>query len=274
MNALRIMFPVAAGALLSLAPIVARGDLEAQSIAERVSAVRSGTVRMEYAAKEGVCGNGRGSISVRNGNGNSTYNTGFTGSTRQREWEDECESGPVRVALDASRGTVTAVRAYVGGNWRGSADLDLGTVSPQQASDYLMGIAERSDAKPAKDAIFPAMIAEGVTLWPRLLTLAKDADRPRDVRNSAVFWVSQAAGEAATKGLQEIVDDPTGDREVRKSAVFSLSQRPRDESVPALINIARTHRDPEIRRSAIFWLGQSKDARAIRYFEEVLIGRM
>ena len=273
MNALRIMFPAAAGALLSLAPIAASGDLGAQSIAERVSAVRSGTVRMEYAAKEGVCGNGRGSISVRNGDGNSTYHTGFTGSTRQREWEDECEPGPVRVALDVSRGTVTAVRAYVGGNWRGSADLDLGTVSPQQASDYLMGIAERSDVRPAKDAIFPAMIAEGVTLWPRLLTLAKDAERPRDVRNSAVFWVSQAAGEAATKGLQEIVDDPTSDREVRKSAVFSLSQRPKDESVPALINIARTHRDPEIRRSAIFWLGQSKDARAIRYFEEVLVGK-
>src|SRR5690606_25937023 len=85
MNAIRIVLPAVAGALLSLAPIAA--DLGAQSIADRVSAVRSGTVRMEYAAKEGVCGNGRGSISVRNGNGNSTYSTGSTGSTRQREWE-------------------------------------------------------------------------------------------------------------------------------------------------------------------------------------------
>jgi hypothetical protein len=270
MSAIRTWLPAAAGALLVLSPLAAAADLGAQGIAERVSAVRSGTVRMEYAAREGVCGNGRGSISVRTGTGSSSYSTG---TTRQREWEDECEPGPVRVALDVDRGTVTAVRAYVGGNWRGSADLDLGTVPAQQASDYLMDIAERADARPAKDAIFPASIAEGVTLWPRLLTLAKDTDRPRDVRNSAVFWVSQAAGEAATKGLQEIVDDPRGDREVRKSAVFSLSQRPKDESVPALINIARTHRDPEIRRSAIFWLGQSKDARAIRYFEDVLVGK-
>jgi HEAT repeat protein len=58
---------------------------------------------------------------------------------------------------------------------------------------------------------------------------------------------------------------------VRKSAIFSLSQRPKDESVPALIRIARTHRDPELRRNAIFWLGQSRDDRAIRYFEEVLL---
>ena len=85
--------------------------------------------------------------------------------------------------------------------------------------------------------------------------------------------MGQAAGEEATKGLQEIAEDPDGDREVRKSAVFSLSQRPKDESVPALIRIARSNKDPEIRRNAIFWLGQSRDPRAIAYFEEVLLGK-
>jgi hypothetical protein len=43
--------------------------------------------------------------------------------------------------------------------------------------------------------------------------------------------------------------------------------------VPSLIRIARTNRDPEIRKSAIFWLGQSRDPRALTYFEEVLLGR-
>lgn len=247
--------------------VVGQGALEAQSIASRVAAVRSGTVRMSYPAAPGVCGNGRGNISVRRGAGTTSYST----SSRGREWEEECEPGPVRVALDLDRGVVTDVRAYVGGRWRGDADLDLGTVGAQEASDYLLGIAARGDGAPAKEAIFPATIADGVTVWPQLLALAKDTDRPRDVRNAAIFWVSQAAGEAATKGLQEIVDDPRGDREVRKSAVFSLSQRPADESVPALIKIARTHKDPELRRSAIFWLGQSKDPRALRYFEDVLI---
>ncbi len=244
------------------------GTLEAQSIASRVEGVRSGTVRMSYPAAAGVCGNGRGNISVRRGDGTSTYSSG---NVRAREWEDECEPGPVRVALDVDGGRVTDVRAYVGGRWRGEADVDLGTVGAREASDYLLGLAARADAKPAKEAIFPATIAEGVTVWPQLLSLAKDNERPRDVRNSAIFWVSQAAGDAATKGLQEVVDDTRGDREVRKSAVFSLSQRPKDESVPALINIARTNKDPELRRSAIFWLGQSKDPRAVKYFEEILL---
>ncbi len=259
-----------ATAVMLAAMVVGQGALDAQSIASRVSGVRSGTVRMSFPAAAGVCGNGRGNISVRRGDGTSTYSSN---STRGREWEDECEAGPVRVALDVAGGAVTDVRAYVGGRWRGEAELDLGAVPAHEASAYLLDLAGRADAKPAKEAIFPAMIAEGVTVWPQLLALAKDADRPRDVRNSAIFWVSQAAGEAATKGLQEVVDDPRGDREVRKSAVFSLSQRPKDESVPALINIARSNKDPELRRSAIFWLGQSKDPRAVKYFEEILLAK-
>lgn len=256
--------------LLVVPMLLLAGDLGAQSLARRVEALRSGTVRFEFPAAEGVCGNGRGSISIRRADGRSTYSSGNNTSSSRREWEDDCEPGPVRVAIERSGGRVVDVRAYVGGRWRGEAEADLGEVTAREASAYLLDIAATADARPAKEAIFPATIAEGVTVWPELLRIAKDDDRPRDVRSSAIFWVSGAAGEAATRGLQEVVDDPGGDREVRKSAVFSLSQRPKDEAVPALIRIARTNKDPEIRRNAIFWLGQSRDPRAVAYFEEVL----
>jgi len=85
-----------------------------------------------------------------------------------------------------------------------------------------------------------------------------------------VFWLGQAAGDAATRGLTDLVDDTSVAVEVKESAVFALSQRPRDEGVPALIRIARTHRNPELRRKAIFWLGQSEDPRALALFEELL----
>lgn len=243
--------------------------LDAQDISRRVAETRNGTVRFTYASMEDVCGNGRNGITVRRGT--NTHRVVTNMSIRDNEWEFECEPGPVRIVLDRRNGRVVAVRSYVGGRWRGTADVDLGTVSAVEASDYLLGLVESADEAVAKDALFPATIAEGVTVWPRLLRIAKDARRPREVRSSALFWVSQAAGEEATKGLRELVDEPTGDREVRKSAVFALSQRPKDESVPALIKIAKTHRDAEMRKTAIFWLGQSGDARAIAYFEDVLL---
>ena len=258
-----------AGAMIMAA--AAGAQVEAQDLAQRIGAVWSGTVRFEYPAAEGVCGNGRGNISVRRGSAVAVGGSG-QGAARTREWEDECEPGPVRVALDLSRGEVTALRAYVGGQWRGSTDHDVGAVSATEASAFLLSLAETAGERVAKDAIFPATIALGAAPWARLLRIAKDERRPRDVRSAAIFWIGQGAAAAATEGLREIVE-ADGDRDVRKSAVFALSQRPKDEAVPALIRIARAHRDPEMRRSAIFWLGQTRDARAVAYFEEVLLRR-
>lgn len=255
-------------AMMVLGSLGAAGGLRAQELAARISAVGSGTVRFEFPAAEGVCGNGRDNIGVRRGGRMSIGQ----GEFRAREWESECEPGPVRIALDLSRGAVTALRAYVGGRWRGQADRDLGAVSAGEASDYLLTLAATAHESVAKEAILPATLAEGARPWPRLLGIAKDDRRPREVRNSAVFWLGQGTAEEATKGLADIVD-ADGDRDVRKSAVFSLSQRPKDEAVPALLRIARTHRDPELRRSAIFWLGQTRDPRVIAYFEEVLLRR-
>jgi HEAT repeat protein len=70
--------------------------------------------------------------------------------------------------------------------------------------------------------------------------------------------------------LDSIVRDARGDREVRQKAIFALSQRSNDEGVPALIRIARNNPDPELRKTALFWLGQSEDPRAVDLFEEIL----
>lgn len=245
-----------AASILLPAPAIAQ-----QSLEQRVTAVGTGTVRLSYAAKEGVCGNGQsGNIQVRRRE-----------DARTREWESDCEPGPVRLSIDVADRRVTRVRAYVGGRWRGDATRDLGDVPAAEASAFLIRIAATSEERAAKDAIFPALMADAPSPDRELLAIAKDEDRPREVRTTATFWVAQSASDRVTEGLHELTNDP--DKQVRESAVFSLSQRPNDESVPALIRLARTHRDPGIRRNAVFWLGQKRDPRALAYFEEVLLGR-
>jgi hypothetical protein len=240
---------------------LATGVLSAQTIAQRVQRVREGTVRMSFASRPDVCGNGRNI---------STGDRGMYSGKRRSEWEDECEHGPVRVAMDVAEGKLVAVRAYVGGRWRAPGDaVDLGTVGAREAVDFLLDNAARGSGSAARDAIFPATIADSVVVWPRLLAIAKDDTRERGVRTQAVFWVSQAAGEKATEGLAAVAGDALQDRDVRLQAVFAISQR-HEDGVPTLINIARTSKDPEIRKQAIFWLGQSHDSRAIEYFEAIL----
>jgi hypothetical protein len=35
--------------------------------------------------------------------------------------------------------------------------------------------------------------------------------------------------------------------------------------------VAQTNRNPEVRKQAMFWLGQSNDPRALQFFEKVLM---
>jgi HEAT repeat protein len=245
----------------------------AQGIARRVADVKDGTVRMSFASRADVCGNGAGNISTGNGRNRTMNSNGSGGYTtsRRNEWEDDCEAGPVRVAIDIADGRPISLRTYVGGRWRPGTDVtDLGTVPANQAVDYLLDGLARAEGKVAGEAIFPATIADSVTVWPRLLSIAKDDSRPRSVRTQAVFWVSQAASDKATAGLVEVAGDAAADQDVRLQAVFALSQRPKDEGIPALLEIAKSSKDPRIRKQSIFWLGQSGDPRAIAYFESVL----
>jgi HEAT repeat protein len=47
-------------------------------------------------------------------------------------------------------------------------------------------------------------------------------------------------------------------------------RRLRGRRLPNLIEVARTNHNPQVRKKAIFWLGQSKDPRALAFFEDVL----
>lgn len=264
----------ARGTALAFAALAGAAEsVGAQSIADRVARVSNGSVRMSFASKPGICGSGS---TIHHGNrGRTTWSDNRWESSRDVEWDSECSHGPGRVVIDRSDGHITALRFYVGGRWRpaGADVTDLGMVSAREAANYLVSIAQNDRGSIGSKAIFPATIADSADIWPALMRIARNPDVPRGTRNQAVFWIGQAAGEKVTADLGDLVVDNSVDREIREQAVFALSQRPREQSVPALINVARTNRDPEIRKKALFWLGQSNDPRALDLFEELLTRR-
>lgn len=245
-----------------------------QRLAPRVTTAPDGTVRMSFAARPTVCGNGRNVIALDCSAGRCGRHTiMFDGHYEGDEVEYDCEPGPVRVSLTVRKGAVQSLRTYVGGRWvtaSGTSVTDLGTVSSRDATDFLLELARGPDGRVGEDAILPAILADSVTVWPALLKLARDDRVSRRARRQAVFWLGQSAGDAASRGLADLVDDGGVDREVKEQAVFALSQQRGDAAVPLLIRIARTHPDREVRRKALFWLGQSDDPRALALFEELL----
>lgn len=238
----------------------------AQDLASQVNRVREGDVRLTFALRPDVCGSGR-SVSW-----NGRNNMNFSDRTnRDVTYDIDCQSGPGRLVISRRDGEVADIRFYVGGQWRANSQVtDLGHVGSRAVVTYLINVAETHDGRPGREAVFPATLADSVTVWPMLMRIARNERRPRSVRESATFWLGQLAEEPVTRGLSELVGDDTLDRKVRESAVFALSQRRNGEGVTALINVVRTAKDPQLRKNALFWLAQSKDPRALDLIEELL----
>jgi hypothetical protein len=269
----RVLIPLSA-LVVALSAATAAGG---QSLADR-AARNDGTVRFSFPAKPNVCGDGAATIYISEKDGKQRVQVrgnswNYTTSKYTDEWMPMCEEGPVRIALSVDDGVVTSLRTYVGREWRASpAAIDLGRVSGREAADFLLAIAARPGrSQLSRDAIFAATLAEGAEIWPRLIQIARNGELPREARKNAIFWLGQEAAAAATAGLRELVDS-RDEIEIREQAVFALSQRPNDESVPALIAlIRRPNVDPRIKKTALFWLGQKDDPRALALFEELLI---
>ncbi|MDZ4674961.1 MAG: HEAT repeat domain-containing protein [Gemmatimonadota bacterium] len=227
-----------------------------QTLAQQAATTREGTIRFSFAAREGVCGRDDGRVWV---------------DSRGREWESECEEGPVRIAADVEGGVVVRFRTCVGGRWRDTSGRveELGTVGVGPATAWLEALASAPGVE-SGDAVFPLTLADSIAPGPALIRIAKSTSAPGRSREGAVFWLGQVAGTAATAHLEEVVmsDD---NRKLRDAAVFALSQLRDNEGVPSLLRLARTNTDPKVRRSAFFWLGQSKDPRALALFEEILV---
>lgn len=103
-----------------------------------------------------------------------------------------------------------------------------------------------------------------------LLARAKDRRLKAELRKSALFWAGQSG--ASTKDLSEIYDSSPDDAELREQVIFALSQQQRRDAsaIDKLIAIARTEPDAKLRKSALFWVGQSKDPRVAALLEEII----
>lgn len=205
------------------------------------------------------------------GHGNFTSSTGVRDGAVKLEGDRE-----MHVLLRIEAGEVTKLRTF-------SPDcaLDAGGttlhwlegVRPAESVRFLAGFLEdKGGSRATQKLADQALSALAFHAEPGAIDLLIDRARRGEtsrVRGQALFWLAQRAGDRAVQAIaRALEDDP--ETEVKKKAVFALSQLPKDEGVPLLIQTARTNRNPAVRKQAFFWLGQSKDPRALAFFEEVL----
>jgi hypothetical protein len=104
-----------------------------------------------------------------------------------------------------------------------------------------------------------------------LVTTAK-GDRTPSMRSEALRALARKGGPKALAAISTAIDnDP--ERDVRRNAVSALRSLPDGEGIPLLMQTAKSHRDAEVRKHAMSVLGQSRDPRAVAFFEDVLRAR-
>jgi hypothetical protein len=263
-NAWRVVrAAIAAATIAAIAPTI----VVAQGIAERARQLGAGTMRMSFATRAGVCGDGGDMV----GFGRALYI--WPSIESHGRWDaPRCVPGRARVAVTVDDGRPVSVRTFVGGNWgTGGSAADLGTVPAAAAAAYFLSLAAEGDGRLSRDAILPAVIADSADIAPDLLRLGRDRQRPTETRARALHWVGQLAGASAVDPLLAVARDADERRSVREASIFAVATVPDGAGVTALIGVAGSDDDDWLREKAIFWLGETDDVRATELLQRVAL---
>jgi HEAT repeat protein len=153
---------------------------------------------------------------------------------------------------------------------REQAIFQLGQKRSEENANYLKGLYARVKSDALKEKIiFSLSQQRAFNNGDWVMNIALDPKESVEMRKQALFWAGQNGG-ASTEAFANLYDKMT-DSEIKEQLIFVLQQRSRDpKALDKLMDIARTDKDKEMRTKAIFWLGQSKDPRAVKFLEDLI----
>lgn len=151
---------------------------------------------------------------------------------------------------------------------RGAAIIALGRddISDDDVA-WLRQLYQRLSPK-LRDNVFLAVSRSDsprATGW--LAAVASDGNESVHTREQAMFWLGQ--GRSPTEALVRLYDR-LGEPNLRSHYTFVLSQRRDSAALDKLIDVAQHDPDKSVRHQALFWLGQSKDPRALAFIRDLV----
>jgi hypothetical protein len=130
-------------------------------------------------------------------------------------------------------------------------------------------LATDADARVREHAAFAVAQTKRPAAIQALIRQGRE-DASTQVRSQAWFWLAQTgAAEAEASILAALTGEKS--RHVRDQLVFALSQLPEPDNVTALVRVAEDRAmERDVRKQALFWLGQSESDAALRYLDRLL----
>ena len=162
-----------------------------------------------------------------------------------------------------------ALRESESEDLREKAIFWLGQRRSTENTEFLRNLYTRITNQDLKEKILFSLSQQrgaGNEQW--LMNIAVNPKEDIELRKKALFWAGQSG-----VSIQEFAGlyDRMGDTELKEQIIFVLSQRQTDKAaIDKMFDIAKTEKDPELRKKAIFWLGQSHDPRVQQFLIDLI----
>lgn len=152
---------------------------------------------------------------------------------------------------------------------RDKAIFWLGQNRSAENTQFLRTLYSRLSNQDLKEKVLFSLSQQrgaGNEQW--LMSIALNSKEDVELRKKALFWAGQSG--VAISELAQLYDR-MGEQEMKEQIIFTLSQRQSDRAaMDKLFDIAKTDKDPELRKKAIFWLGQSRDPRVQQFLMDLI----
>ncbi len=162
-----------------------------------------------------------------------------------------------------------AQRQSAPANLRENAIFWLGQRRSAENAEFLRGLYTTLESEDLKDkVIFSVSQMGGAENYRWMMDIALNEREGIERRKNALFW----AGQSRSVDIADLVRlyDSMKDREMRGHLIFVYSQRREEAALDKLFAIGKNEPDRELRKQAIFWIGQSRSPRAAQYLQELI----
>jgi HEAT repeat protein len=152
---------------------------------------------------------------------------------------------------------------------RDKAIFWLGQRRSPENTEFLRTLYSRLTNQDLREKVlFSLSQQRGVGNEQWLMNIAVNPKEDIELRKKALFWAGQSG--VAIPELSRLYDR-MGDTEMKEQVIFVLSQRQSDRTaMDKLFDIAKNEKDAELRKKAIFWLGQSRDPRVQQFLLDLI----
>ena len=162
-----------------------------------------------------------------------------------------------------------AVRESENSDLREKAIFWLGQRRSAENTEFLRSLYSRLTNEDLREKIlFSLSQQRGVGNEQWLMNIALNPKEDIELRKKALFWAGQSG--VAIPELSKLYDRMS-DSEMKEQVIFVLSQRQGERTaMDKLFEIAKNEKDAELRKKAIFWLGQSRDPRVQQFLMDLI----